>query len=202
MLDVLKNANKTLNVSSHADFLAPLALRLYLVPIMWMAGTKKFNNFDSTVEWFGNSDWGLGLPFPAITTALVTTTEMVGAIFLLLGFAVRWVSIPLLMTMIGAALSVHWKNGWLAIAEPSGFFANERTANAANQLAKAKEILQTHGNYEWLTENGSFVVLNNGIEFAATYGIMLMVLFFIGAGRYLSVDYWLALKFLNSKKSF
>ncbi|HEX5635541.1 MAG TPA: DoxX family protein, partial [Gammaproteobacteria bacterium] len=31
----------------------------------------------------------------------------------------------------------------------------------------------------------------NGIEFAATYLIMLLVLFFYGAGRYVSADYWL-----------
>ncbi len=36
------------------------------------------------------------------------------------------------------------------------------------------------------------MVLNNGVEFAATYFIMLLVLFFIGGGRYLSVDYWIA----------
>ena len=42
---------------------------------------------------------------------------------------------------------------------------------------------------KWLTENGSFVVLNNGIEFAATYFIMLLALFYLGAGRYISMDY-------------
>ncbi|VAW78413.1 FIG035246: DoxX family protein, partial [hydrothermal vent metagenome] len=28
------------------DFLGPLALRLYLVPIFWMAGTKKLADMD------------------------------------------------------------------------------------------------------------------------------------------------------------
>jgi len=32
-----------------ADFLAPLALRLYLAPIMWMAGRHKVNGFEDTV---------------------------------------------------------------------------------------------------------------------------------------------------------
>ena len=36
------------------------------------------------------------------------------------------------------------------------------------------------------------MVLNNGIEFAATYFIMLLVLFFTGAGNYISLDYWIA----------
>ncbi|MGB5096622.1 MAG: hypothetical protein WBN82_01805 [Porticoccaceae bacterium] len=43
-----------------------------------------------------------------------------------------------------------------------------------------------------LAEKGNFVVLNNGIEFAATYFIMLLSLFFSGGGRYVSLDYWLA----------
>jgi len=183
-----------LNRSKAADFLAPLAIRLYLVPIMWMAGSKKFADFPSTIEWFGNADWGLGLPMPTVMAALVTGTETIGAICLLLGLGVRWVSIPLFMTMIGAMITVHWQNGWLAIAEGSGFFANERTMEAAIRLEKAKEILQTHGNYDWLTETGSFVILNNGVEFAATYAIMLAVLFFYGGGRYVSLDYWLAKK--------
>lgn len=36
------------------------------------------------------------------------------------------------------------------------------------------------------------MILNNGIEFAATYFIMLLTLFFIGGGRYLSLDWWIA----------
>ncbi|MCG6862640.1 MAG: HTTM domain-containing protein [Chromatiaceae bacterium] len=62
----------------------------------------------------------------------------------------------------------------------------------------AKEILEKHGDYSWLTGEGSFVVLDNGIEWAATYFIMFLALFFIGAGKYASVDHWLARRFRNS----
>lgn len=191
MKHYLQKAQIYLQKTERADFLAPLALRLYLVPIMWMAGSKKFENFSSTVDWFGNDEWGLGLPFPLLIAAFVTATEIAGAIFLLVGFAVRWISIPLFITMIGAIITVHGKNGWLAIAESDGFFASERTVGAAIRLAKAKEILEQHGNYEWLTEAGNFVILNNGMEFAVTYAIMLLSLFFTGGGRYVSADYWL-----------
>jgi uncharacterized membrane protein YphA (DoxX/SURF4 family) len=173
-----------------ADFIGPLALRLYLVPIFWMAGSKKLASMDSTIEWFGNPDWGLGLPFPELMAWLATLTEVGGAILLLIGLAVRWISIPLMMTMLVAIFTVHWQNGWLAIAEGSGIFATEHSIAATERLNVAKEILQEHGNYDWLTEHGSFVVLNNGIEFAVTYLIMLLILFFYGAGRYVSMDYW------------
>jgi len=179
------------------DFLGPLALRLYLVPVFWMAGTKKLADMDSIIEWFGNPDWGLGLPFPEIMAWAAALTEAGGAVLLLIGFAVRWISIPMMVTMVVAAVTVHWPNGWLAIAEGSGPFATERTMGAIERLDRAKEILQTHGNYDWLTQNGSFVVLNNGIEFAATYFIMLLVLFFIGAGRFFSMDYWIRRAFMR-----
>jgi uncharacterized membrane protein YphA (DoxX/SURF4 family) len=188
--DILNNLYEMLNITKAVDFIGPLALRLYLVPVFWMTGSKKLANMDSTIEWFGNPDWGLGLPFPEIMAWLATLSEAGGAILLLIGLAVRWISIPLMVTMLVAMFTVHWQNGWLAIAEGSGIFATEQSIAAIERLDVAKDILQEHGNYGWLTEHGSFVVLNNGIEFAATYLIMLLILFFYGAGRYLSLDYW------------
>ena len=187
-------AQSLLDSTRVVDFLGPLALRLYLAPIFWMAGTRKLADIDSTAAWFGNPDWGLGLPFPELMAWMASLTEAGGAILLFFGIAVRWVSIPLMITMIVAAITVHLQNGWLAIAEGTGFFASERTAGAVERLDRAKAILQEHGNYEWLTENGSIVILNNGIEFAATYAIMLLVLFFIGPGK-ASVDYLVSRKY-------
>ncbi|MCK5925844.1 MAG: DoxX family protein, partial [Methylococcales bacterium] len=168
------------------------------VPIFWMAGTQKFSNFSDTVEWFGNEDWGLGLPFPYLLVFLVAGVEFFGAIFLFFGVGVRLISIPLMITMAVAAITVHLQHGWLAISTGSGIFSTDRTLAAIERLDKAKDILKQYGNYDWLTENGSFAMLNNGIEFSATYFIMLLVLFFMGAGRYVSIDYWLRRKFLDS----
>ena len=180
-----------LEMTRAVDFLGPLALRLYLVPVFWMAGTKKWESFDSTAEWFGNPDWGLGLPFPLVLAFLATWTEILGAISLLFGVALRWFAVPLMFTMIVAATTVHLEHGWQAIADPGAPFANERVEESAEKLGRARDILREHGNYSWLTSSGSIVILNNGIEFAATYFIMLLALFFTGAGRYASVDYWL-----------
>jgi uncharacterized membrane protein YphA (DoxX/SURF4 family) len=176
----------------HLDGLAPLALRLILVPVLWMAGTHKLADFESTVAWFGNPDWGLGLPFPWLMAFLATATELIGAVLLALGLATRWIAIPLMVTMLVAATTVHLENGWQAIADPGAPFANERVLESVEKLGRAKDILREHGHYEWLTSSGNFVVLNNGIEFAATYFVMLLALFFLGGGRYVSMDWWLA----------
>ncbi|HBK55222.1 MAG TPA: DoxX family protein, partial [Xanthomonadales bacterium] len=134
-----------------------------------------------------------------------------GGFLLLFGLATRYIAIPLMITMLVAAFAVHWDKGWFAIApsDPSTSMAKplaalgipaakrslENSEEVGKRLTAARALLREHGNYDWLTAKGGFVVLNNGIEFAATYFIMLLVLFFQGAGRYLSLDYWIARRF-------
>lgn len=183
---------KLLNMSRYFEGLAPLALRIYLAPVLMQAGYNKLAHFEDTVAWFANPDWGLGLPMPALMAGLAAGTEFFGAILLLLGLATRLISIPLMVTMLVAAFTVHWPNGWLAIADGSSWLANDRVLEAGDKLIKAKELLQEHGNYDWLTSSGNFAVLNNGIEFAITYFIMLLALFTLGGGRYTSLDYFIA----------
>jgi len=182
-------AHDQLEITKAVDALAPLAMRIYLFFPFWMAGTNKWGAFDDTAAWFGNPDWGLGLPFPMLLAFLATWTEILGAVFLLLGFATRYVAIPLMVTMLVAIFAVHWGNGWAAIADSAA------DPGVADRLNAAKSILREHGNYGWLTEKGGFVILNNGIEFAVTYFVMLLSLFFTGAGKVVSLDYWIAKKF-------
>jgi len=163
--------------------------------VLMQAGYNKLSHFEDTAAWFGNAEWGLGLPMPEVMTALAAGTELFGGIALTLGLAIRWITIPLMVTMLVAAFAVHWENGWLAIADTGSWLANERVMESAERLSRAKDILAENGNYDWLTGRGSVVILNNGIEFAITYFIMLLSLFFTGGGRYFSVDYWLARRF-------
>lgn len=202
-----RRIHSCLNQTRKVDFVAPLLFRLYLAPVFLTAGLTKLAAFDSTVAWFGNADWGLGLPFPWLLAFLATATEIIGGFLLLFGLATRYIAVPLMVTMLVAIFAVHWSDGWFAIApsDPAtsmakplaavGFPGAEQSlANSEEvsvRLSRARTILRENGNYNWLTEKGSLVVLNNGIEFAATYFIMLLSLFFTGAGRFLSLDYWL-----------
>jgi len=189
--------NNLLDRASCLSSLAPLLLRLYLIPIFWMAGTNKidlstFMPYQGTVDWFGDY---LGLPIPTVMAFLAGWTEILGAIFFAAGFAVRWISLPLMITMLVAAFAVHWGNGWQAISDVGSAYANERVEEAAARLIIAKDILRQHGDYRWLTAKGSLVILNNGIEFSITYFLMLLSLFFTGGGKYVGIDYWLSQRF-------
>ncbi|MDN3651513.1 DoxX family protein [Thalassotalea ponticola] len=202
------------------DAIPALLIRLFLAPVFIIAGYNKLqiSNSDLTwserlladpdiVQWFGNSEWGLGLPYPEILANAAAWTEFFGGWLLLAGLATRFVCIGLMITMIVAATTVHWHNGWYAItptnSETSSAnvlawlgsdHAKDSLANsdaAAVRLERIKSILNEHGNPDWLFETGNVVLLNNGIEFAATYFILLLALFFIGPGRWVSVDYYL-----------
>jgi uncharacterized membrane protein YphA (DoxX/SURF4 family) len=199
----LKINNLVDGIADKSACIPSLLLRLYLAPVFWIAGTNKLASFDSTVQWFGNPDWGLGLPFPWLMAALATGTEVLGAVLLLLGLGTRYISVPLMITMIVAAVTVHWKNGWQAVADSSSAFASDKlgflqfedATEATERLQRGRAILEQHGNYDWLTASGNFVISNNGIEWAATYFVMLLALFALGSGRFVSLDYWLCRAF-------
>lgn len=198
MLQLMTRLQGWLDLTRKLDFLGPLALRLYLVPVFWVAGTNKLEGMDNVIAWFGNADWGLDLPFPTLMAWLAVSTEVLGAVALLLGLATRWFAIPLMVQMLVAAFKVHIENGWQAVADPMSPFAGPDIAGAMQRLDKAKDLLREHGNYEWLTETGNFVVSNNGIEWAITYFVMLLALFLTGAGK-LSLDH-LVHKFLDKRR--
>ncbi len=195
MTDFIRSTNaiyhRLVRMLDPLDGLPPLLLRLFLAPVMIQAGWTKFAAFEDTAMWFGNPDWGLGLPFPYLMTTLAAGTELLGGVALVFGLATRLVAIPLAITMIVAMITVHWEHGWLAISDASSWLANERVLEAAPRKAMAIEILKEHGNYAWLTARGSITILNNGIEFAATYLVMLITLLFTGGGRFFSADHWI-----------
>jgi putative oxidoreductase len=213
LISALNKAQDLLALTRHIQFLGPLLLRLYLVPIFFVAGRNKWDPLASggtvnpaeglagIAEWFGNAEWGLGLPAPLLMAFLAWSAEYLGAIALALGFAVRWVCIPMMLTMIVAATTVHWDNGWQAVHDLKSPHYSANADGAIERLHRAKEILMEHSNYEWITEFGGIVMSNNGIEWAATYFVMLVALLCLGGGRFISLDYWIARRFRTSNVS-
>lgn len=191
-MNVLLQLQGLLDKSRRLDFIAPLLLRLFLAPIFILAGYGKLSALDNTAYYFGEI---LGLPAPMLMALLAGAAEFFGGIAILIGLATRWFAIPLMFTMIMAAATAHWENGWHALPETTltvpWEWRMDMIEGAVERRDMAREILKEHGNYNWLTEYGSITILKNGIEFAATYFVMLLVLFFYGAGRYVSLDYWI-----------
>ncbi|MBQ4832328.1 DoxX family protein [Pseudoalteromonas sp. MMG010] len=207
---------------SFLDGVPALLLRLILAPVMIIAGFNKlamsgeptgFIDFflasNDVIQWFGNSEWGLGLPFPSLLAFLAGWSEFIGGWLLLFGLFTRLVSIPLMFTMVVAATTVHWHNGWFAVAPtnpttsaaqalewfaiPGAKESLENSLAVKQRMTIIRDIVQEHGNTQYLYEKGNPVILNNGIEFSAMYFAMLLSLFFTGGGRFVSFDYWLYL---------
>ena len=163
------------------DFLPPLLFRLFLAPLLWVSGSQKLGLFTaSDFVWYNPLTWvhtdnpvhqaataGLAkLPFIGDALAGVMSTsigwlEVIGAFFLLIGFAVRWISLPL-----------------LALIALTGFMA----LNGQDIIAALKELLMTHGYTDMSSSNFSKAI---------TYFLMLLALFFMGAGRFFSLDWFL-----------
>ena len=187
-MSLLIRMQALLDKTRAVDFLGPVALRLFLAPIFFLAGMNKLGHVGDVATWFGS----LGIPAPLFMAWLAGLTELLGGVLLVFGLAVRWIAIPLMVTMVVAAGTAHWQNGWHALPETEltmpWEWREDLIDGAIERRAKARDILREHGNYGWLTETGPVTILKNGIEFAATYFIMLLSLFFTGAGR-LSLDH-------------
>lgn len=170
------------------DFLLLFSIRLYLVPWVWRGGISKYNHFADTVLWFATptAQGGLQLPFPTTLAFLATSCELIGAMALLLGLATRIMAVPLTLIMGLAGILVHWQHGYLAIADKHF----ESTLRLNDFILWLKTYFP--GRYNYITELGDLVVLNNGFEFALTYSLMLLVLLFYGPGRYVSCDYYIS----------
>ena len=199
MINIIHSINSIFDKLRAIDFLAPLLLRIFLAPIMIYAGLSKIGSEQSiqnTAWWFEHS---LGLPFPELMVYLAGGAELFGGIALVIGFAVRWFAIPLMITMIVAATTAHWENGWHQFHEAQQTVPWEWRTDLIEEGNKRKsiikDVLKENANYKYLSETGSITILKNGIEVASAYFIMLLALFFMGAGRYLSVDYYLARMF-------
>jgi len=207
-------------VLAHLSGFAPLLFRLILAPTLIIAGYSKLGlsgDWESWIDviladpdvvaWFGNPDWGLGLPVPGLLAFLVGWIEFIGGWLILIGLATRIVAVPLMFIMLVAATSVHWENGWFAITptNPDTSAARvltwldikgsqeslENSIEAGERLGRVRSIVEQHGHSEYLYETGKPVILNNGIEFSAIYFAMLLSLFFTGGGRLTSVDNYL-----------
>lgn len=87
-----------------------LLIRLTLAYGFYSPAIAKVNDIGAIAEWFET----LGMPAPLLNAYLATYTEVAGVILLALGLATRFITVPLIITMIVAVKTVHWQNGFNA----------------------------------------------------------------------------------------
>ncbi len=188
---MLRIYTKVVNATEPLKHVALLGLRLLLAFIFIYPALEKWGNMEATIAWFGNEEWGLGMPFPTLNAYMAAITELLGVVLLTFGLFARFISAPLIVTMLVAIKTVHFGHGWYTIGQSNLSPAiNER-------VGAAKGLLREHGNYDWLTEEGSFAILQNGWENPVTYIAMLLVILAFGPGK-ISFDYFLFERKINS----
>ena len=109
-MKLIQSYQKATNCLTSLNDVSLLFLRLILAYGFYMPATMKWGNISGIAEWFG----GMGIPFPTLNAYLAAGTEMAAVILLPLGIATRFLSIPLIITMIVAIVTVHLGNGFSA----------------------------------------------------------------------------------------
>ncbi|WP_434580584.1 DoxX family protein [Sulfurimonas sp. NW15] len=102
-----------LEFSRLGEYLQPLSLlfaRLLVAYGFYEPAMMKWNDMKSVAEWFGS----MGIPFPTLNAYMAASTEITGVVLLTLGFFTRLISIPLIIIMIVAIVTVHLHNGFAA----------------------------------------------------------------------------------------
>lgn len=108
LIQMYKNASEWL--TNYGGDLPLLLIRLLLAYAFFGPAMEKWGNMEATIAWFGNPDWGLGLPFPEINAYMAASVEIVGVVLLVIGLGSRLISIPLVFVMLMAYLTVHIDN--------------------------------------------------------------------------------------------
>ncbi len=166
------------------DFIAPLVIRLFLAPMFWVSGVKHLGLFSSSdfviynpLTWLNTEAFQQSVAALNNTlfsgmgaetlVILLGTIEIIAAILLVLGLGVRWVALALMFVVVVLGLIAMGDAGFL---------------NTMQQL------VMSHG-YTDMTSNLTEVYL--------LYFILLLALFFMGAGRWFSLDWYVYRNFMN-----
>ena len=86
-------------------WMPPLLMRLFIGYFFFETGWAKLHNLDTFTQRF--MEWGI--PHPAFNAALSAYTECIGGGLIVVGLLTRLVSIPLIINMVVAILTVKLK---------------------------------------------------------------------------------------------
>ncbi len=96
------------NLLSHGQSLSLLFARLVVAYGFYEPAMMKWADIGAIAKWFGT----LGIPLPTLNAYMAATTEITGVVLLTLGLFTRLISLPLMVVMVVAIVTVHLPNGF------------------------------------------------------------------------------------------
>ena len=96
------------NLSEHTKSISLLFSRLIIAYGFYEPAMMKWSGIASTAQWFES----MGIPLPLLNAYMAASTEALGVILLTLGLFTRLISLPLIIVMIVAILTVHLPHGF------------------------------------------------------------------------------------------
>jgi len=100
--------SKVIRILSKGQSLSLLLARLVVAYGFYEPAMQKWSDIDAVAQWFGS----MGIPLPTLNAYLAASTELLGVVLLTLGLFTRLISIPLMVVMIVAIVTVHLPNGF------------------------------------------------------------------------------------------
>ena len=100
----------TKNILSHGQSLSLLLARFAVAYGFYTPAMSKWSDMESVATWFGS----IGIPFPTLNAYMAASTELLGVVLLTLGLFTRLISIPLMIIMVVAIITVHLAHGFSA----------------------------------------------------------------------------------------
>lgn len=99
-----------IKISSCGRSFSLLLARLAVAYGFYEPAKMKWSGISSVAEWFGS----MGIPFPTLNAYMAASAEAAGVVLLTLGLLTRAISIPLIVVMIVAIVTVHLPHGFSA----------------------------------------------------------------------------------------
>ncbi len=98
------------NILQNFQSLSLLLARLAVAYGFLEPALLKWKDIGAVAEWFGS----MGIPFPTLNAYMAASTEILGVLLLTIGLFTRLISIPLMVIMVVAIMTVHLAHGFSA----------------------------------------------------------------------------------------
>jgi len=108
---MLQTAHKFFKeILTHFQSTALLLARLVVAYGFYEPAMSKWKDINGIATWFGS----IGIPFPLLNAYMAASTEVLGVVLLTLGLFIRLISLPLMVIMVVAIMTVHLAHGYSA----------------------------------------------------------------------------------------